>query len=716
MKKIVSVLLALLLSVNCFSLFGFAEEADTSEHITEVPEGYVGIYTKDDLDNIKINFSGKYILMNDIVFEEADYQEGGSFYNDGKGWEPIATSYSSSSFSGTFDGNGYSISNLYINDSSVDYKGLFGKAENATIKNVTLKAVDITGSSYVGGICGKMVRSTILGCIVSGNTSGASYVGGICGKMGYSDISGCVVSGNISGTNCIGGVCGSSEGESTISYSSVAGGVSGSNLVGGICGSQGPSSFNNIKNRIDYCCNSSSVSADSNGCAGGISGQVSALITINGGSYSYISNSTNCGSVVGSVAGGMVGTGFCGTHDKNTSSIYNCVNVGAVSGSSKSGGICADDEYISPVSKCYYLGAAITNSTCTKGISKSKDQLKKRSTFEDWDFDTVWTMEGRPDYPYPELQNVPLILPEDLMHKHEYTAVVTTEPTHLTEGVKTYTCACGDSYTEVISKTAEHTYVSEVTAEPTHLTEGVMTYTCACGDSYTEAIPKTAEHTYISEVTTEPTHLTEGVMTYTCACGDSYTEAIPKTAEHTYVTVVIAPTCTEKGYTAYNCACGASYTSNYVDALGHDIIKDPAAFATCTESGLTEGEHCSRCNYRVAQKNIPALGHEMSDFVVVKNSTCTENGVERSNCSRCDYFEVKKLPLAEHSDKNGDGRCDDCNGKIEGGVSCNCICHGHGIKTLIYKILLLIQRITQINLVEKVTNLGRICKCGAVHY
>ena len=74
---------------------------------------------------IKLDLSGSYILMNNITFEDSDYEYGGSFYNSGKGWTPIGKSYSSY-FAGTFDGNGYYIDNLYINCPDEDNKGLFG--------------------------------------------------------------------------------------------------------------------------------------------------------------------------------------------------------------------------------------------------------------------------------------------------------------------------------------------------------------------------------------------------------------------------------------------------------------------------------------------------------------------------------------------------------------------------------------------------------------
>jgi hypothetical protein len=81
----------------------------------------------------------------------------------------------------------------------------------------------------------------------------------------------------------------------------------------------------------------------------------------------------------------------------------------------------------------------------------------------------------------------------------------------------------------------EHVYSSEVTKPATCGKPGVMTYTCECGDTYTEEIPATGNHSYTSNVTTPATCAVPGVMTYTCSvCGDSYTEVIPATGEHDF--------------------------------------------------------------------------------------------------------------------------------------------------------------------------------------
>ena len=122
--------------------------------------------------------------------------------------------------------------------------------------------------------------------------------------------------------------------------------------------------------------------------------------------------------------------------------------------------------------------------------------------------------------------------------KHSYISEIITAPTHLIEGVKTFTCACGDSYTEAIAKLTDHTYSSVVTA-PTCAAQGYTTYTCECGDSYIGDYVGTIAHSYTSTITRPATHLSEGVRTYTCsACGDLYPEAITKTTEHTCSGVV----------------------------------------------------------------------------------------------------------------------------------------------------------------------------------
>ena len=119
---------------------------------------------------------------------------------------------------------------------------------------------------------------------------------------------------------------------------------------------------------------------------------------------------------------------------------------------------------------------------------------------------------------------------------------------------------------------------------------------------------------------------------------------------HSYVLTNSTATCTEAGTATYTCTkCGDSYTEE-APAKGHTEVIDAAVEATCTETGLTEGKHCSVCNeVLVAQTVVPAKGHtEVIDAAV--EATCTETGLtEGKHCSVCNEVlvaqtVVDKLP------------------------------------------------------------------------
>lgn len=178
---------------------------------------------------------------------------------------------------------------------------------------------------------------------------------------------------------------------------------------------------------------------------------------------------------------------------------------------------------------------------------------------------------------------------------------------------------------------------------------------------------------------------------------------------HDYDSVVTVPTCTEDGYTTYTCsACGDTYQDDAVPATGHTAVTDPAVAATCTETGLTEGSHCSICGeVLTAQEETPALGHTYGEYVVTTEPTCTESGVETKTCSVCGDEQIRPVAARGHTDTNADGKCDNCGETMEEVKTCTCNCHKTGFAGFIYKIMRIFWKLFRIN---------KTCACGMAHY
>ena len=209
-----------------------------------IAQGYTIIKTADDLDNIRNNLSGKYILMNDIDLSGID-------------WEPIGKS--GNAFTGVLEGNGFVIRNLHINSTS-NYVGLFGYSNGGAINNIGLENVNLIGNNYVGGLVGFIYQGTkISNCYVTGNITGNLNVGGI---TGFTQFGGTIdyvyVNANIKGVKTVGGIAGDLK--STVTNSFALGRISGDSGVGGIGGSFQNSKIVNSYSNM-YIMGNSSVGA-----------------------------------------------------------------------------------------------------------------------------------------------------------------------------------------------------------------------------------------------------------------------------------------------------------------------------------------------------------------------------------------------------------------------------------------------------------------------
>ena len=240
-----------------------------SEDLDSDGDGLIEIGTEAELNAVRyaLNGSGRK-LSADVALNTSGCGDGSGItsckgyelvadislaaYKDGAGWQPLGGDKTSTvdgcqgeAFNGTFEGNGFVISDLSINRSDEDCVGLFGHiASGSVIANLTLLAERVRGGSLTGALVGDGEGSRIISSsVVAGEVSGADRVGGLMGggkfaRIVYSS----VVAGKVSGRGGIGGLVGHSSetltgGVQIISSSVVVGEVSGgSNDVGGLVG------------------------------------------------------------------------------------------------------------------------------------------------------------------------------------------------------------------------------------------------------------------------------------------------------------------------------------------------------------------------------------------------------------------------------------------------------------------------------------------------
>ncbi len=158
-------------------------------------------------------------------------------WNSGAGWKPIGQS--NPGFTGSYDGNGFNISNLYINRQGEDNIGFLGNAYSpCIITKLGLINVNIKGGNFTGGLVGYLLDGTINQCYTTGRISGVRYVGGFAGVGVTFSISDCYSTASVIGTvNDVGGFIGNTLG-GTLNYSYSTGLITCSSLyTGGLVGS-----------------------------------------------------------------------------------------------------------------------------------------------------------------------------------------------------------------------------------------------------------------------------------------------------------------------------------------------------------------------------------------------------------------------------------------------------------------------------------------------
>ena len=207
--------------------------ADVDENTTLI--GTYSISTAEELAKLSemtskdlVAAGAEFVLANDI--DLADWCENNK---SNGGWVPIG---SREHYFGdaTFDGNGYVISNLYINREA-DNQGLFGYVYGGNIINLGIENASVSGRDEVGILVGYNEAHVTDNCYTTGSVVGDRCVGGIAGEQSNPIDNSCS-SAYVSGNSFVGGVTGALDG-GDMSFCYATGYISGKDYVGGIIGS-----------------------------------------------------------------------------------------------------------------------------------------------------------------------------------------------------------------------------------------------------------------------------------------------------------------------------------------------------------------------------------------------------------------------------------------------------------------------------------------------
>ena len=310
-----------------------------------------------ELQAMKDNLADDYELGNDI---DASATVG---WNGGLGFEPVGPS--GTPFTGSLDGKGFTISDLFINRPLLDYIGLFGTVDGATIVNVTLVDVDITGDDYVGGFAGRINTASVTNCSVSGIVTGDTYVGGFAGYCYEEDISNCSADVTVTGTSSrVGGFVG-------VAYSGLItecfseGNVTGGRWVGGFVGAASTHITKSYSKG-----NAIGTALETH--VGGFAGD----------NVSVIENCYAFGDAAGddtpgfhAYAGGFVG--------RNYVTVENCYSTGIASGLNNVGGFCGENN--DSITNCFWDTETSGTGVSDGGTGKTTAQMKAITTFAAWD-------------------------------------------------------------------------------------------------------------------------------------------------------------------------------------------------------------------------------------------------------------------------------------------------------------------------------------------
>lgn len=372
------------------------------------------------LQAMENDLAGNYYLTQNI---DASVTSG---WDGGAGFDPIDT------FTGTFDGNGFTISDLFINRPVNQKNGLFGRVDGpAKIANITLSNVDIAGDDYCGALIGEIRSSTgnnviVQNCHSSGTikhdsglqdtwyggligginvnsatgtcfiydcsssvfvdltagSSGGKECGGLIGRASRSTIGNCFATGNVTNPADVGsrmaGFIGRTQMGTVIADCYATGTIMAYLETGGFAGEITDDTT------IDRCYATGTVLGATEQEAGGFVGEVVGAMCAITDCYAWVD-----------VTGDQDIGGFVGSATTGSATYDNCYSIGTATGNTTVGGFAGSGD---GVGTAVYWDTETSGNATSDGdleeVGHTTTWLKTNPNYPvSWDFDTIWYQE-----------------------------------------------------------------------------------------------------------------------------------------------------------------------------------------------------------------------------------------------------------------------------------------------------------------------------------
>lgn len=244
----------------------------------------------------------------------------------------------------------------------------------------------------------------------------------------------------------------------------------------------------------------------------------------------------------------------------------------------------------------------------------------------------------------------------ETLHTHSYTEAITKNATCTEKGTKTFTCECGDTYTEDIAPSGHKAVTDKAVASTctkAGKTEGSHCSVCNKVLTAQENVPAKGhtpklDSSTVIKVTCKENGYTGDTKCTVCGIVTKKGTVIEaKGTEHIWQTAISPAGCTQDGYSVQQCSvCDYIDESTYKageKAKGHSWGEWTEVKATCTEEGY-KIRTCSVCAADEKTEVVEAKGHTYS-YRTTKRANCKETGERTGTCSECRATTTEVLPL-----------------------------------------------------------------------